>query len=64
MPSHAADLNLLFGIMAVQNDFVSRGALIEATGAWVLDESKKLSSPTWALDEEHGEKRWVSISLL
>jgi serine/threonine-protein kinase len=42
MPSGTADLNLLFGIMAVQNDFVSRDALIEAMGAWVLDKSKSL----------------------
>jgi len=43
MSSGAADLNLLFGIMAVQNDFVSRAALIEAMGAWVRDKSKTLS---------------------
>src|SRR5262249_54300087 len=42
MPSHAADLNLLFGIMAVQNDFVSRDALIEAMNTWVLDKAKSL----------------------
>ena len=37
-----ADLNLLFGVMAVQNDFISRDALIEAMGAWVLDKSRRL----------------------
>src|SRR6516162_7727354 len=42
MSPGAADLNLLLGIMAVQNDFVSRDALIEAMGAWVLDKSKSL----------------------
>jgi serine/threonine protein kinase/tetratricopeptide (TPR) repeat protein len=42
MSSGVADLNLLFGIMAVQNDFVRRDALIEAMGAWVLDKSKTL----------------------
>ena len=42
MAAHAGDLNLLFGIMAVQNDFVARDALIEAMGAWVLDKSKPL----------------------
>jgi hypothetical protein len=40
--SSRADLNLLFGIMAVQNDFVSRDALIEAMNAWVLDKAKAL----------------------
>jgi hypothetical protein len=42
MAAHAADLNLLFGVMAVQSDFVARDALIEAMGAWVLDKSKPL----------------------
>jgi len=42
MAAHAADRNLLFGIMAVQSDFVARDALIEAMGAWVLDKSKPL----------------------
>jgi hypothetical protein len=31
MPSRA-DLNLLFGIRAIQNDFVGRDALIEGMG--------------------------------
>jgi serine/threonine-protein kinase len=42
MSPGAADRNLLLGIMAVQNDFVSRDALIEAMGAWVLDKVKSL----------------------
>jgi serine/threonine protein kinase/Flp pilus assembly protein TadD len=56
MSSGAADLNLLFGIMAVQNDFVSRDALIEAMGAWVLDKSKTLGEilvDRGALTSEH-----------
>jgi tetratricopeptide (TPR) repeat protein/tRNA A-37 threonylcarbamoyl transferase component Bud32 len=56
MSSGAADLNLLFGIMAVQNDFVSRDALIEAMGAWVLDKSKTLGEilvERGALTSEH-----------
>jgi serine/threonine protein kinase len=51
-----ADLNLLFGIMAVQNDFVSRDALIEAMGAWVLDKDKSLGDilvERGALSPEH-----------
>src|SRR3954467_4619494 len=32
----AADRNLLFGILALQMDFVSRDALLEAMHAWVL----------------------------
>jgi len=39
--SHA-DRNLLFGILAVQMDFVARDALIAAMHAWVLEKSKTL----------------------
>jgi tetratricopeptide (TPR) repeat protein/tRNA A-37 threonylcarbamoyl transferase component Bud32 len=38
----AADRNLLFGVLALQMDFVSRNALIRAMNAWVLDKSKPL----------------------
>jgi serine/threonine-protein kinase len=39
--SHA-DRNLLFGILAVQMNFVARDALIAAMHAWVLEKSKPL----------------------
>ncbi len=42
MPSSAADRNLLFGILALQMDFISRDALIQGMHAWVLDKSKPL----------------------
>jgi hypothetical protein len=42
MPHPAADRNLLFGILALQMDFVSRDALIAAMNAWVLDKGKAL----------------------
>src|SRR3954468_18528132 len=38
----AADRNLLFGILALQMDFVSRDGLITAMHAWVLDKAKPL----------------------
>jgi serine/threonine protein kinase/Flp pilus assembly protein TadD len=42
--SHArADYNLLFGILALQMDFVPRDGLIAAMNAWVLDKGKLLS---------------------
>ena len=42
-PSPAsADRNLLFGILALQMDFISRDALIRAMHAWVLDKYKPL----------------------
>jgi WD40 repeat protein/tRNA A-37 threonylcarbamoyl transferase component Bud32 len=39
----AADRNLLFGILALQMDFISRDALIAAMNAWVLDKTKSLA---------------------
>src|SRR5690348_16275896 len=37
-----ADRNLLFGILALQMDFISRDALVQAMHAWVLDKAKPL----------------------
>ena len=44
MPSgpNSADRNLLFGIIALQMDFVSRDQLIAAMQAWVFDKHKPL----------------------
>lgn len=42
MPSAASDLNLLFGVLALQMDFVSQKALIVGMHAWVLDKVKPL----------------------
>jgi tetratricopeptide (TPR) repeat protein len=41
-PRPSADRNLLFGILALQMDFITRDALIEAMHAWVLDKAKSL----------------------
>jgi serine/threonine protein kinase len=52
----AADRNLLFGILAVQMDFISRDALIAAMHAWVLDKAKPLGQilrEQGHLDPEH-----------
>src|SRR5271165_2654321 len=38
----AADRNLLFGILAVQLNFIGKDALISAMNAWVLDKQKPL----------------------
>src|SRR5712671_6538881 len=42
MPVPNTDRNLLFGILALQMDFISRDALIQAMNAWVLEKSKPL----------------------
>src|SRR5437868_13304459 len=39
-----ADRNLLFGVLALQMDFISREALIAAVSAWVLDKSRPLDA--------------------
>jgi WD40 repeat protein len=41
--SAAAERNLLFGILALQMDFISGDALIQAMNAWVLDKGKPLA---------------------
>ena len=46
----AADRNLLFGILALQMDFISRDALIAAMNAWVLEKHRPLAD----LLEERG----------
>jgi serine/threonine-protein kinase len=40
--SPAADRNLLFGVLALQMDFVSRDDLVAAMHAWVLDKRRRL----------------------
>ena len=40
----SADRNLLYGILALQLDLISRDALIAAMGAWVLDKTKPLGA--------------------
>jgi hypothetical protein len=42
MSPHSADRNLLFGIIALQMDFISRDQLIAAMNAWVLDKHQPL----------------------
>ena len=43
MSADSADRNLLFGVLAVQLDFVSRDDLIATTSRWVLDKKQPLS---------------------
>jgi len=43
MPTASVDRNLLFGVLAVQLDFVSRDDLIATTSRWILDKQQPLS---------------------
>src|SRR4051812_25249296 len=42
MPGAAADRNLLFGILALQMDFIGREALVAAMYAWVQDKGRPI----------------------
>jgi serine/threonine-protein kinase len=51
-----SDRNLLFGILAVQTDLVSKDALVRAMSAWVLDKTRPLGDllvEQGALSAEH-----------
>jgi serine/threonine protein kinase/Flp pilus assembly protein TadD len=51
-----ADRNLLFGILALQMDFITRDQLVAAMNAWVLDKTKPLAAllhEQQALSAEH-----------
>jgi hypothetical protein len=62
-PTPAADRILLFGILALQMDFISRDALIQGMNAWVLEKAR----PLGALLLEQGapgEDTWSAPRLL
>ena len=42
MPRQDTDRNLLFGILALQMDFITRDDLIAAMGAWALEKHRPL----------------------
>ena len=42
MPRRDTDRNLLFGINALQNDFITRDALIAGMAAWALEKHRSL----------------------
>ena len=42
MDESTADRNMLFGILALQLDFIDRDQLITAMHAWVLDKTRPL----------------------
>ena len=39
MADHSIDRNLLFGLLALQNDFIDREALLDAFSRWIHDRS-------------------------
>jgi serine/threonine-protein kinase len=59
-PSSNADRNLLFGILALQMDFINRDALIGAMHAWVLDKARPLGQ----ILQEQGQLSAERLQLL
>src|SRR5262245_47622805 len=59
MPA-STDRNLLFGIIALQLDFVSRDALIAGMNAWMLDKAK----PIGAILRDQGALTGETLALL
>jgi hypothetical protein len=55
-PPRQAGLNLLFGVLALQNDFIGRDDLLGAFAAWVADKARPLAQllvDRGALDAAH-----------
>src|SRR5262245_15323770 len=53
-PARQAGLDLLFGVLALQNDFINREQLLAAFGIWVTDKARPLArilADRGALDE-------------
>jgi WD40 repeat protein/serine/threonine protein kinase len=63
-PGPSADRNLLFGVLALQLDFVSRDALIAALHAWVLDKAKPLGQVLCEQGVLSAQRREVLETLL
>jgi hypothetical protein len=59
-PRPSADRNLLFGILALQMDFISRDALITVMHAWVQEKGKPLEQ----ILAEQGQLNLEHLSLL
>src|SRR5437762_5365972 len=60
----SADRNLLFGILALQMDFIDRDALIRAMHAWVLDKRKSLGQVFLDQGELSGDRHGLLEALV
>jgi hypothetical protein len=60
----AADRNLLFGILALQMDFIDRDELVAAMNAWILDKSKPLGQVLRDHGALSGERRALLEALV
>lgn len=60
----SADRNLLFGILALQMDFIGKDALIAALHAWVLDKAKPLGQSLTEQGALSGERQALLDALV
>jgi eukaryotic-like serine/threonine-protein kinase len=60
----SSDRNLLFGIVAVQMNFISRDGLIEAMNAWVLEKDRNLSDVLFKQGQLTPERRQLLEALV
>jgi serine/threonine-protein kinase len=60
----SADRNLLFGVLALQMDFIARDSLVEAMNAWVLDKKKPLGQILVERDALREDARQVLDALV
>jgi hypothetical protein len=60
MPFGVRHRNLLFGILALQMDFITRDALVQAMNAWILDKAEPLGQ----ILVEHGALQLEKRDLL
>jgi eukaryotic-like serine/threonine-protein kinase len=60
MAQRTADRNLLFGILALQMDFITRDALVAAMNAWLLQKHRPLAD----LLEENGALKPAARAVL
>jgi eukaryotic-like serine/threonine-protein kinase len=57
MAAIAADRNLLFGLLALQNGLISQAQLLAAFQAWMLDRSRRLADHLAACGDLDDEDR-------
>jgi WD40 repeat protein/tRNA A-37 threonylcarbamoyl transferase component Bud32 len=64
MTTASTDRNLLFGILALQMDFISRDALVRAMNAWLLEKTKSLGQILVEQRVLSGERRALLETLV
>jgi serine/threonine protein kinase len=64
MPAASADRNLLFGILALQMDFITRDQLVAGMNVWLLDKAKPLGDILRDLGHLNSERLQLLAALV